>query len=319
MLGAPMTVELRPYRSGDEAAICDLFEMVFGRPLSSAFWRWRYCDHPGGGPYAELAWDGNLLVGHYAVSASPLAVDGAFRKAALSMTTMIHPDYRGQRLFENSAARLYARLVADGFVAVYGFPNANSHRGFISRLEWQNIYEIPTLSLTLAPGTVPRSVPGQVATAAEFDAAFDTHWDAVKTNYRVWAWRDAAHLRWRYSENPEERYTAAAWRENGMILGYVVTKIYHGSSLDIVELFACEDSVARGLVDWAIAEASSKGISSISMWSPVHSPIRITLESLGFTAGAPVTYFGARSFEELPFDLSDYRNWNFAMCDSDVF
>ena len=101
-------MELRPYAPGDEVAILRLFERSFGKPLSEAFWRWRFMDDPHGGPLIELAWDGHILAGHYAVSPMTVAIEGERCLASLSMTTMTDPDYRGQGLFGQLATRLYA-------------------------------------------------------------------------------------------------------------------------------------------------------------------------------------------------------------------
>lgn len=314
-----MTIELRPYQPGDEAAIRALFEGVFRRPLSDEFWRWRYRDHPGGGPYAELAWDGDRLAGHYAVAASPLAIDGERHPASLSMTTMIHPDYRGQRLFERSAEQLYERLIAEQHVAVYGFPNPNSHRGFLTRLGWGSIYEIPTLTLAIDPVRHAAPVPQQVGPVAGFDSAFDAHWDRVKGRHRIWTWRDAAYLRWRYDAMPETDYVAAAWREGGQVEGYAVAKVYAGQSLDLVDLVADDKAVIQGLLAWAVDHARSQGLPGIATWAPVHGAARIPMESMGFRADAPVTYFGCRPFGAAGVDMHDPRNWGFAMSDSDVY
>jgi hypothetical protein len=314
-----MSVELRPYRSGDEEAICKLFELVFGRKLSVEFWRWRYVDHPGGGPYAELAWDGDSLVGHYAASAATLTVNGAPWRAALSMTTMIHSDFRGQRLFERLAERLYERMTGDGVRLVLGFPNANSHRGFVKRLAWKSIYEIPVLTLRITDRTLPLPLPHAVEAISSFGEEFDAFWDKIRHSHPLWTWRDKTYLNWRYCRNPMSGYRMACWREGGQILGFCVTKIYNDEVLDVVELVAREDRVAAGLVSWCVAEGRAHTVARIGTWLPLSAPARLQLESMGFAAEGPVTYFGVRGFGDAPIDLADYRNWAYSMGDSDVY
>ena len=143
-------MDVRAYAPGDEAAILRLFDRSFGKPLPEAFWRWRFLDDPHGAPMIELAWDGDVLAAHYAVSPTSIAVEGERRVASLSMTTMTDPDYRGHGLFGQLATRLYERLAGVGHVAVFGFPNAQSHRGFIRDLGWQDVHEIPMLRLEVA-------------------------------------------------------------------------------------------------------------------------------------------------------------------------
>ncbi len=40
--------EVRDYNEGDESAILDLFELVFGKSMSRDFWKWRFVDNPSG-------------------------------------------------------------------------------------------------------------------------------------------------------------------------------------------------------------------------------------------------------------------------------
>lgn len=315
-----MKIEVRPYAQGDETAICGLFETVFGRTMSVDYWRWRYAAAPAGGPLTELCWDGDRLAGHYGACAAFLSIDGVKRRAGLSMTTMVHPDYRGMRLFETSAERLYARMEADGDSMIYGFPNTVSHRTFNTRLGWRTTCEVPTLGWT-AGGRPAPAVPGQVTPVEQFDARFDAFWDSVKGEARIWGWRDAAWLRWRFTDNPDHAYRAAAWVEAGQVGGYVVIKDYGDDALDIVDLVAFQRPAYEGLTAWALDHAASAGRSKAAIWMRLNEDARHFLEGLGFKATAPVTYFGGRPFAALAQgpDIYDPRNWRLAMSDSDVY
>lgn len=315
-----MAMEIRSYRTGDERAICALFETVFGRPMSLDYWAWRYRDHPSGGPFVELCWDGDRLAGHYAVCAADLAVGGERRRACLSMTTMVHPDYRGQGLFERSAEALYRRLDAAGFAMVMGFPNAQSNRGFIGKLGWGGIYELPTLAAP-TDGRRPR-VPDAVTGCGAFDARFDAFWDVERKSGRpLRVWRDAAQLDWRFARNPDHAYDVAVFADpDGSLRGYAVAKAYAAESLDLVELVAHDAEARGGLLAWALEEAARRGLPRVATWAQPGGPGRLEMESLGFKAGGPVTYFGARAFSGFDGpDPLDHRNWRLTMADSDVF
>jgi GNAT superfamily N-acetyltransferase len=314
-----MTIELRPYRPGDEHAICDLFGSVFGRDLPLGFWKWRYSDNPAGGPHVELAWDGDRLAAHYAASATRLALDGQAVDAALSMTTMTHSDYRGQGLFERLAERLYDRLSETGHALVFGFPNANSHRGFRKRLAWQTIYEIPTMTLRAMERARALESPAGVREVTEFGPEFDRLWDRLRQKQPIWTWRDRRYLDWRYTRNPISSYRICAWHDADELLGYCVVKTYNDEVMDVVEFVAEEERLVPGLAAWCIAQANAAGLARIATWIPATSPLRVQLESLGFAAEAPVTYFGARSFRDARTDVADHRNWHFSMGDSDVY
>jgi predicted N-acetyltransferase YhbS len=304
-------MELRPYIPGDEAAILRLFERSFGKPLSEAFWRWRFLDDPHGDPLIELAWDGDILAGHYAVSPTTIAIEGERRPASLSMTTMTDPDYRGKGLFGQLATRLYERLTELEHAAVFGFPNTSSHRGFIRDLGWEDVHEIPMLRLDLASAKPLDGEGTRVVT--QLDATFDALFERCRRLRPVIGWRDARHLAWRYLAHPTNDYTIVA-----VPTGYAVSKRI-GEDLDIVDLLVVDEDAhqLRALLGGVLA--ASPGARAVNLWMPLASPLHLELERIGFVPGAPTTYFGVRALAPLSVDLGDVRTWYYTMGDSDVF
>lgn len=138
---------IRDYAEGDERAIVALFEQVFGRTMgaseSSEHWRWEFARNPTPPITVELVWDGEDLVGQYAVSPRRVWFCGAELLAALSLDTMTHPDYGRQGIFSASAEACYTRMIERGFAFVYGFPNANSIHGFEKYLRWKTVMPTP--------------------------------------------------------------------------------------------------------------------------------------------------------------------------------
>jgi len=120
-------------RCGEIAA---LFRESFDREFDLDDWRWFYLDNPVGPSYVSLFYEGDRLLGHYAVVPSLLNHNGQQVIGYRSMTTMVHPDGRGRGLFTQLAQRTYAMLVEDGALLVYGFPNKNSAHGFAKYLGW---------------------------------------------------------------------------------------------------------------------------------------------------------------------------------------
>jgi GNAT acetyltransferase-like protein len=248
-----------------------------------------------------------------------LCVAGRAVPAALSMTTMTHPDYRGRGLFPQLGQRLYARLVEAGVTLVYGFPNASSHRGFVGQLGWRDIYEVPTLRLPLAAARGIDAPPTVVRAVARPDARFDRLWERMRGRFSVWSCRDARHLAWRLSECPTGTYVIAAWQEGEEIRGYAAVKRYQQESLDLVDLMAEDDTVARGLIGWTLSEARKASLPAIATWCSPHAPWRLVLEGAGFGVGAPVTFMGTRVFARSASIAEASRAWGFSMLDSDVY
>lgn len=312
-----MTIDIRPWQPGDERAILGLFQAAFQRQMSLDFWRWRFQGHPAGGPLVMLAWSGELLVGHYAASQAPLLIDGTVQKSALSMTTMTHPDFRGQGLLEATGNALYAALAAQGYVSVWGFPNTKINVTRQAKLAWQPIADVATLSLPLDANRADGLGDCQIALA--IDARFDRLCARVATAGTLRAQRTAEILSWRIDQNPMNSYIRLVLPEGGDIAGYAILKRYGASAIDLVELCAQSPAAARALIHAAIAKSASLGCATLHTWSLPRDEHRLQLERAGFTAGAPVTYFGGRALLPTKFDQSDSRLWRLSMLDSDLY
>ena len=311
-----MSIALRPYQPNDEAAILELFEASFGRPMSAAYWTWRFADNPIDAPKIDLAWDGSTLAGHYAVSPAELVINGTCRKVALSMTTMTHPDYRGRDLFGQMADSLYERLTNEGYACVFGFPNRYSHRLFNRRLAWSDIGEVSTLTLLSAearlkaPSNVKLSPVEQPPT-----------WLAdlpPSPGERIGPSRRPETYAWRLS-TPGVAYLPFEVVQDGNPIGFVVLKWYGDEALDIVDLCA-QQGQDETVVTAVVQHAINAGAQRVHTWASLWHPSRSALERVGFTTGGPVTMLGARWFEPVvDLDPYDLRAWRYSMLTSDVY
>jgi GNAT superfamily N-acetyltransferase len=314
------SLDVRPYRDGDECAILRLFEQCYGKPMSLNYWDWRFKENPLAGPLVVLAWDGDLLAAHYAVSPVALELAGESVKSALSMTTMTHPAYRRRGLFARLAIALYDRMQETGYQLVWGFPNEQSHRGFVSDLDWVDICEIPMFRLGIENLDSTPSPPSQVVERAEFDAGFDRLWEQVRFNHMVAVKRDSTYLTWRYCRHPQNQYRILSHVEGGETLGYVVFKRY-GQDADIVDTLTIGDTkVHLGLIHAVMRISAQEGAKHLNMWLPLRTAAHVELERVGFTNEAPIAYLGARVLGSLsPDRIGDARNWHYSMGDADLF
>ena len=313
----------RPYSPGDESAILDLFRLSFQRETSRDYWQWRFCDNPTGKVQIELAWEEELLIGHYATSPVSLAIKGREYTTALSMTTMTHPSYRGRGLFPILASRLYERMRQDNYLMVWGFPNYQSHGIFRKSLLWKDIYEIPMFHLNLGDLSTTPNVSECIVEVTEFDIEFDKLWEKVKFEKNVILKRDRKYLNWRYSLNPLHEYRILSYVVNDELMGYAVFKEYD-SAIDIVDILTVkEEKIAKQLVLAILDISSRKGIKNgINIWMSVHQSLHLMFEKLGFKNCTPVTYFGARFLsnnETQSEEPSKYSSWYIQMGDSDVY
>lgn len=311
-----MKIDIRPWRPGDEAAILNLFRTVFDREMTPIYWRWRFLDHPSGGPLVMLAWAGETLAAHYAASRAPLVVEGESVPAALSMTTMTHPDWRGRGLLEAAGEALYSVIAAEGGAGALGFPNQMVHAARLTKLGWIDVCDVPTMTGALA--SAPEADPSVVEIPA-IDARFDRLAAHLGPLTPVGFARDATTLRWRIDANPVQRYMRLVLAEGVEIAGYAILKRWGTEAMDLVELRAADAPATRALLVAAQARAAASGARLLHCWRLPSEPDRVIFERAGFAAGAPVTYFGGRALARPAALFDDPRRWRLAMLDSDLY
>jgi GNAT superfamily N-acetyltransferase len=247
---------MRSYREGDEAGIAKLYQLAFGEPLDVPHWRWQYIENPAKIVTITLAEEKSEIVGQYALRPVRMKVGQDSRLAALSLDTMVHPEYRGQGMFVKLAKHLYETVAGRGIPLVYGFPNEASYHGFIARLEWKDLTK--NVPLFVRPLNVRRILnqrlkPALLAGAAgwlvqagaslrypvrrvrvpqgcaiqertRFDESADRLWEQASTLFPVSVVRDQQYLNWRFVAKPGDHYTLFTLESNAGLLGYVVLK-----------------------------------------------------------------------------------------------
>jgi len=294
----------------------ELFRSSFGRNLPSQFLHWRYLENPLATEILTCVEQGDSgLAASYSVSPAFLNVSGSWVKAALSMTTMTSPAYAGRGLFTKLAEQLYLRMADLGYQVVWGFPNAQSHRGFVSRLKWFDIYEIPTMTLALADRPAQRF-------EAALDSGFGLDYSFIGTQQgEVSLSKDRTYLQWRYGRHPSNRYECLVVRSGATVTSFCVIKKF-GATLDLIDMQAANADECGYLLNQVVAFGQKHELASISCWAPRHHFMHPLCEKLGFVNRQPVTYLGARILgydSALRSRLAGYSAWYLQMGDSDVY
>jgi|SRR5262245_8668007 len=292
---------LERYREGDEHAILELFRTVFGKSRSVEHWHWQFRANPYGGPFVSLARreDDGAVIGSYSVMPLKLNVMGRAVLACQSVDTAVHPDHRGQRVFEQTASDCYAWCEASGLQAVVGFPNANSYPGFMRTLDWRRIVfpvqhtlrlsiarelrellgipGLPALAdvfyaggrylgLSLQGGLSGRLPGGKAAfhVAGSVPDGYEALWNAWRSQEVLSIWKDSEYLRWRYDRNPDQRFTYYYLARGSEILAQAIGTEIDGA-LMLCELLVAgrEVRVARRLVNEIAVLALGRGLRAV--------------------------------------------------------
>lgn len=294
----------------------ELFAAAFGRDMPVAELEWRYLEDPQDDVLVAVEPDGERWAASYSASPCAMSWHGRQLTTALSLNTMTHPDHAGRGLFTALAGELYDAMAARGYAVIWGFPNIRSHRGFVTRLGWSDVYELPTMSVAV-------DVPGRPAREPRFDDGFELDYPhAALPLEELHAVKDRELLRRRYARHPRNRYRNLVLADSGAVRSHCVVKEYDGG-LDIVDMRASDAGDVGALLDTALAFAARSRLDRASCWAPRHHPLHGECERRGFRHALPVTYLGGRVLggdePDLAAALPDFSSWYIQMGDSDVY
>lgn len=318
-------MEIQNYRPGDEHQILNLFELAFGRPMQLAYWEWRFNNNPAGKHMIKLMWEGKKLIGHYAVSPVFLSLENSKILSTLSMATMTHPKFGGMGIFGQLANALYEELENNLNVkAIWGYPNNNSHYGFIKNLKWFDLGQQSHL-IVKAEKIKAESIQ-QIGTFLTFT---DEHANLIITatsQFPVAVIRNKEYLNWRYVDNPTSVYDKFEYRQGNELIGFVVVKKYPSSvKPGIFDLYLTEIGFTKenaGLIKPFLTHIVSfynQPEATINTWISLFDNRYIHFEKAGFQPGGKPTYIGVRPGDFYPDTLKDFRNWYLSYGDSDIY
>lgn len=205
--------EVRLYRQGDEIAINDAFNRVFGKRRSVEEWAWKYRAHEPPCPIVA-AWDGDRLAAHNGGIAADYQVDGRRMVALQGADTFSlavaerQPEWRDswQQVMDH-----FGEIAANRFGAslLYGYTGGKAISHMVARARWDSVSprRIPLLVRRRRPPT--RSMASRLFRARLIDgdeSGLDRLWERAGRRYPVSVVRNANHVRRRLSGHPTVRY-----------------------------------------------------------------------------------------------------------------
>ena len=292
----PRDWELERYSQGDERDMLALFKLVFGHERSLEHWTWQFAANPYGGPFATLARrrSDHLLVGQHVVMLYMLNVKGRPVRGCHSLDLAVHPDYRGQRIFDITARDCFEWCLGKDIQYVVAFPNASSYPGFVRTLGWNRILYPNRYTLRVGLSALPGKLKNVPLLGAAMDLVFrtairtglemryvtlrsraegvsigasatvpeghDVLWDACRSQEVLSLWKDSVYFRWRYDANPNHKFTYLyLTRDNTIVALAVVVEV--AGVTTICELLVRDRDVTLGrlLVTHACLRALERG------------------------------------------------------------
>lgn len=287
-----------------------LFEQCFTAEVSQLIVKQRFLDNPYDDILMCIAEDNGTIIANYSAVPVRLQIEGVEHKAALSLNTMTHPDYEGQGLFTRLASSLCDYMESEGYSMVYSFPNHLTNGILYSKLGWKDIYEIPTLELTLSDNNIhyfnqklhPKT----------------NYWSSISTNTpsRISVKKDDVYLKWRYQDNPYNDYEISRFGHYCWAVHHVyedelnLTEFHHDGSKEMI----------YSMISYYIHLANNLKLKKVTTWCGINTIAHSAFERIGFVNKTPIRYFSGKVLDyDGLVDLYDYRNWNIQMGDDNVY
>ena len=222
-----MDYDIRPYQPGDEGAILETFNLVFGEgnpnfePRAIDEWRWQYEANPAG-MRLWVAMQEGTCAASYASQPNRVKVDDEEVIFCQIIDSMSHPDHRrGLKrpgLFIETARRMLDDFVSDP--VVFGYPNKQAWRmgrTFLryELVRWQSVLVRELGGMNLVHPPEVERVEGFGPEATRLYQRCAQEWGASVV-------RDESYLNWRFPSNPRFDYQMFVVRDGEELAGYAI-------------------------------------------------------------------------------------------------
>lgn len=248
-------LEIRKYRSGDEAAILRTFNLVFREVCGESYvdrtmaqWLWQYRDNPQGNRiWLAVANDGTVAAQYAGV---PLLVDTPYGAKTFvhCVDSMTHPEWRQglkrKGLFVLTCEPFWAESKAIGDALFYGFPVDAAFRIGQRYLQYTEMCVIDYLIRERELPALPFPGAIEVSKVDQVPEDVDALYAQVALDKQCLVRRDRRYLDWRYVQIPQRQdYELWTARREGVLCGFMVLKPESGLAPD-----------AATIADWLAPE-----------------------------------------------------------------
>jgi hypothetical protein len=286
---------------------CELYRKCFNGYIDEEIVKQRFIENPYNEFFMFAAMEKNKLIAVRCACPLRIIVGGKVKKAAIPLNAMTDPKYAGNNLYEKLSHLLYDKMKKEEIAVKFSFSNNISHRILINRLNYGDIYEIPTLELEVSP-------QDYIKETGFVNCSFDDL-EAKKFHARVMIAKEQQYIDWRYKNAVDRRYLSAH-NENGE---WVIYKFYE-DQINIIDVNVFSREGTADMLDYLVNVSIENGIKRITTWCNIFSPNHTVYEKRGFVNRAPIRYFGAIQFDdEIDVDIFNYKNWEISMGYDNVY
>ncbi len=219
-----------------------------GDIINKEYLTWQYLLNPNGKPFLYISREKSTmeLAGQYLVIPISFNCGSTSVMGSLSLNTITNPNYQKLGLFTKMAKATYQDCKNNNVFFVIGFPNSQSYPGFVRKLNFKHLGDIPLMVKPIKPHKIITSLfrknkvkhGGEIRlkylqysnikmfrfTDETIATSYTEFWNSIKNQYHISINKDFEYLKWRYFDIPTRKYIISYYRHNSAIQGIIILK-----------------------------------------------------------------------------------------------
>ncbi|MBN2057017.1 GNAT family N-acetyltransferase [bacterium] len=338
--------DIRPMHDDEFNKVQALYKAAFHKEINPVYWQWKYHENPHGRTVRMVAVAGDRLVGFYGLIPRKFMVDGQVLVGHQETDLMVHPEWRGIKIFRSMGLACYRRLMEDGYTFTFGFPNQQSTPAGTKVLGWELVCPMPIWNRYLRPGyilrrkgipLVPGMIDGAVGVVGSLTGRSGRYKDiaivdrlpgdparletAPTQDSMIRGLRDAAYLQWRYRQPVDTPYLFAVKGDESAPAGLAVFRIMPGEPREawVLELIGPNRAVTSELLAAVTEACRQRRVEVIRLWLLEGGAASRTPPGTGYKLRPTTIHHVIRPLEDAHVNSLIRRagNWSITIGDSD--
>lgn len=314
-------ISIREASEDDVPRILAVLKVALGEtPLlkrTPELWAWKHRLNPHGPSIVLVATSGDEIVGVRAFMRwELLTAEGEPLSCMRPVDTATHPEFLRRGIFRNLTLSALDVARNQGVQLVFNTPNNKSAPGYL-KMGWEEVAPIGVLARIKArlffgaEAEEPPDLAQALPIGQAFESVMPTPSDRPLRGLRTR--RDARYLSWRFTQHPAARYAWVAAESGGGLVCRTSTR--NGRPELVVS-----DLLGRPPASIVRATARSSRCAYMAGWFSMGSPERSTAIRGGMVPvpGVKTLRLVALPLAELPVDVHDIANWDFAVSDMEL-
>lgn len=287
-------------------------------PLSEKIWNYKHYENPFGKSIVLVAIEDKNIVGVRAFMRWEWYRDETKLSCLRAVDTATHPGHQGKGIFKKLTLQAVNLAKEEGADFIFNTPNEKSRPGYL-KMGWQIAGK---LQVGISPAFF--SFWKFSKTISNYEVNYQTsqenievlcaQWNTGIKSGKLFTKKSVNYLKWRYEENPLQKYEVLATSEF-YLAGYI-KKRKRINELRIAECIY-QDKVAETKINQSIQEWSSKFGAQVISFSPLLMKLKQPSVSGKFGPLSTVRNLNLSEVEKKNYFTTE--NWIYSLGDLELF